>query len=67
MGRVTLREVDEKLITAARVLDLPPRFFYMRSQGHWYKGRTDDTSSAYVKVSFPEVTGRDVIQSLETI
>ena len=67
VGRVTLREVDEKLITASRVLDLPPRWFYMRSLGKWYKGSTDDTSPAYVKVTFPEVTGKDVLQSLEAI
>lgn len=67
VGRVTLREVDEKLIPAARVLDLPPRWFYMRSLGRWYKGSTDDTSPAYVKVTFPEITGHDVLQSLEAI
>ena len=67
VGRVTLREVDEKLITAARVLDLSPRFFYMRSRSRWYKGRTEDTSPAYVEVTFPKVTGRDVLQSMERI
>lgn len=66
-GRVTLRELDEKLIPAANVLQLAQRQFYMRYQGHFYKAFTLDLPPKYIDIKFPEVSGSDpVLQSNKT-
>lgn len=55
-GSVTIRYVDERLVLRHRVMDLPKRWFYMRSQGHWLKGKTLESSLAYCTVQFPGAT-----------
>lgn len=52
-GNVTLRYTDERLVWRDRVMDLTPRWFYMRCQSHWYKGKTLDSSLSYCQVQFP--------------
>lgn len=52
-GSVTIRYVDERLVLRHRVMDLPQRWFYMRSQGHWFKGKTLESSVSYCTVRFP--------------
>ena len=61
-GRVTLREVDEKLILGANVLQLEDRQFYMRSRGKFFKAFTIDLPYRYVNVEFPEISGSDPYQ-----
>lgn len=58
-GRTTLREIEEKLIPAANVLQLENRQFYMRYQGKFYKAFTLDLPRRYVSVKFPEVSGSE--------
>lgn len=65
-GRVTLRELDEKLIPAANVLQLAQRQFYMRYQGRFYKAFTLDLPPKYVEIKFPEVSGSDPVQQSGT-
>jgi len=36
-----------------RVMHLMSRWFYMRTQGHWFKGKTLDSSASYVNIKFP--------------
>lgn len=55
-GSVTIRYVDERLVLRHRVMDLPKRWFYMRSQGHWFKGKTLESSMSYCTVRFPGAT-----------
>lgn len=52
-GSVTIRYVDERLVLRHRVMDLSKRWFYMRSQGQWFKGRTLESSVSYCTVQFP--------------
>lgn len=61
-GRTTLREMDDRLIPAANVLQLAQRQFYMRYQGRFYKAFTLDLPPKYVEITFPEVSGSDLAQ-----
>jgi len=63
-GRVTLREVDEKLIPGSKVLQLANRQFYMRSKGQFYKAFTENLPERYISVDFPGISGSDPYQEL---
>lgn len=52
-GHVTLRMSDQRLVLRDRVMHLMSRWFYMRTQGHWFKGKTLDSSASYVNITFP--------------
>lgn len=52
-GSVTLRLSDQRLVLRDRVMHLMPRWFYFRSHGHWYKGKTLDSSASHFRVQFP--------------
>ena len=56
-GGISVREIEDKRILAAQVLQLPKRYFYLRSYGKLYKGRTADVSPGYVTVSLPDLAG----------
>lgn len=55
-GGISVREIEDKQILAASVLQLPKRYFYMRSYGKLYKGITKDTKPLYVSVEFPHLS-----------
>lgn len=52
-GAVTIRYVDERLVLRHRVSELEHRWFYLRSKGQWYKGKTLESSVSYCTVKFP--------------
>ena len=54
-GGISMREMEEKQILASQVLQLPKRFFYMRSYGKLFKGKTVDVSPRYLNVSLPSI------------
>ena len=54
-GGISVREMEEKQILATQILQLPKRYFYLRSYGKLFKGITTDTSPRYVTVSLPEI------------
>ncbi len=54
-GGISVRETDESMIRADKVLQLPKRHFYMRSYGKLYRGVTNDVSPRYVTVQFPNL------------
>jgi len=55
-GGISVREMEERQVLASQVLQLPKRYFYMRSYGKLFKGRTLDISPQYVTVQFPHLT-----------
>ncbi|MEI7637043.1 MAG: TraM recognition domain-containing protein [Syntrophus sp. (in: bacteria)] len=52
-GGISVREIEEKQILATQVMQLPKRYFYVRSYGKLYKGITQDVSQRYVNVKLP--------------
>lgn len=53
---VTFRGMKTRMVQQDKVITLPDRWFYLRSQGSWFKGRTNDVYEPYVRVRFPQVT-----------
>jgi len=54
-GGISVREMEEKQILATQILQLPKRYFYLRSYGKLYKGCTMDVSPKYVSVTLPAI------------
>lgn len=54
-GGISSRTTDNPQVPAHRVLQLPKRWFYLRSYGKLCKGRTLDTNPLWVKVQFPHL------------
>lgn len=54
-GDVTIRTVEGPAIRADRVLRLPKRWFYCRSYGKVWKGRTVDVEEPWLKVQWPVI------------
>lgn len=57
-GGVTSRTAEVPQVTAAQVLQLPKRGFYLRSYGQWFRGTTLDTHPLWLRVEFPTVTAQ---------
>ncbi len=54
-GGISIREKEEQMIEAHRVMGLKKRQFYMRSYGKLYRGVTLDVTPRYVDVRFPQI------------
>jgi conjugal transfer pilus assembly protein TraD len=53
--RISLRETEERLILKERATKLKPRWFYLKSHGHIYKGFVPDIKPSYINVKFPAI------------
>lgn len=51
----SMREEEERLIQAERVVRLKPRYFYMRHDGEFYKGRVPIVREPFIKTLFPDL------------
>jgi hypothetical protein len=54
-GDVTIRTTEGPAIRADRVLRLPKRWFYCRSYGKVWKGRTPEVTPTWLKVRWPVI------------
>ncbi len=54
---MSLREIEERTVLKQKVLQLPPRWFYMKKEGRIYKGRTIDMEEPWLRVQFPLISG----------
>jgi len=55
---VSLRETEERLVLKEKVMELQPRWFYLRKEGATFKVCAPYVEDAYVKVKFPELVGQ---------
>ncbi len=53
--RISLRETEERLILKERATRLKPRWFYLKSHGHIYKGFVPDVEPSYINIEFPVI------------
>jgi len=51
----SMREEEERLILGERVIKLKPRYFYMRHEGEFYKGRVPFIKPTKIKILFPDL------------
>ena len=54
-GGISIREIEEPLVTMDRVLRLRPRQFVMISYGRYYRGYTTEVKEPKLSVVFPDV------------
>jgi DNA helicase HerA-like ATPase len=54
-GGMTAREIEEDVLRASDLLNLPERVFYMISYSGMFKGRTKEITPLYLDIKFPEV------------
>jgi hypothetical protein len=57
-GDITIRTTEGPAVRMDRVLRLPKRWFYCRSYGKVWKGRTPDVPETWLKVTWPMVRPR---------
>jgi len=60
-GGISVREIDEPMIRADKVLQLKPREFIMVSYGAYYKGITANVSDPTLKIILPQVAVRETV------
>ena len=53
---VSMHEKEEHVIRADKVLKLKKQYFYLRSGGHFYKGRVPDVPDPYMRIKFPKIS-----------
>jgi type IV secretory pathway TraG/TraD family ATPase VirD4 len=53
-GNITMREMEDVLLTEEQVMALNPQEFYMRTYTGKYKGRTSPVSEAVLNVIYPQ-------------
>lgn len=61
--RISLRENEERMILKERATRLKPRYFYLKCQGHIYKGMVPEVEPSYVSVNFPAIKVVDDAES----
>ena len=54
-GGISIREIEEPLVTMDRVLRLRPRQFVMISYGRYFRGYTTEVKEPKLRVVFPDV------------
>jgi len=54
---VSLRETEERMVLKEKVMELAPRWFYMRKEGAVYKVEAPFVKDPYVRVKFPLIAG----------
>ncbi|MEW6545034.1 MAG: TraM recognition domain-containing protein [Nitrospirota bacterium] len=64
-GGVTSQSTEVPQIQAFQVLQLPKRWFYLRSYGRLFKGRTLDTNPLWVRVRFPRLDAQERAEPTE--
>ncbi len=50
-----LKEKQEKLFMAENIIKLKPRYFYLRNEGHFYKGIVPEVPLPWLNIQFPSV------------
>ncbi len=52
---LTLREVEDYVIRADKVIKLKPRYFYLRTGGSFYKGKVAEVKTPQMRIKFPTI------------
>lgn len=55
---ISLRETEERMVLKERLMQLKPRWFYLRKEGATYKVCAPFVEDSYVKIQFPKIVGR---------
>jgi type IV secretory pathway TraG/TraD family ATPase VirD4 len=56
LNGVSMREVEEDVVRAEKMLDLKPRQFVLRAHRDKYRGVTPEVSRRWLRVEYPDVT-----------